>query len=74
VGDMPIDQVADRSVAITRASQLYNIRARLRPGADLPVRQVAPCYRAPVLCTPQTPWGIHGSMVDRQCSRCGWKG
>lgn len=26
----------------------------------------------PVTCTPETPWGIHMSVGEQSCPRCGW--
>ena len=26
----------------------------------------------PVLCAPETPWGIHLSVGEQSCPRCGW--
>ncbi len=25
-----------------------------------------------ILCTTEKPWGIHDTLRDHQCSRCGW--
>lgn len=25
-----------------------------------------------LVCTPDTPWGVHGRIVDQGCARCGW--
>lgn len=27
---------------------------------------------APILCTPEKPWGIHLSVGEQSCPRCGW--
>ncbi|MFN3389756.1 MAG: hypothetical protein ACK40O_12590 [Allosphingosinicella sp.] len=39
-------------------------RPRRAFAAGLPAR--------PVTCTPQTPWGIHLSVGEHRCPRCGW--
>jgi hypothetical protein len=57
------------AAAKTAASRLNGRRSRMA-GIRFEPGTAASAW---LNCSPATPWGVHGRIVEDRCTRCGWE-